>query len=135
MALELLGDWSQGWTILGDADNHTELAIAYGEDQTIADNLYWDFEPEEDESLRAEQFRTVLHALTNNSRIVETDVLTGLVIDITEEFDWTQDGRARGLYSLKSEESGAIYAANSDDTDHLVSLMENYTDASDEPAS
>ncbi len=39
-----------GFTLIGDTDNHTELYVAYGEDEIPADNLYWDFEPEEDDT-------------------------------------------------------------------------------------
>lgn len=124
-----LATWPGGFTLIGDTRNYTELYVAYGEDETPADNLYWDFEPEEDLTERREQYRDLLVILLNSSQPVDTDTLTGVVFDITDEFDWTRDGSARSLYTLKAEDNGAVYAANASDFSRLVKLMEEYTDA------
>ena len=130
MTVTLLAQWSDGfYKLFGDIDNHTELYITYGSDEIVADNLMWDFEPEEDLTERREQYRDLLVILLNSSQPVDTDTLTGVVFDITDEFDWTQDGSARGLYTLKSEDSGSAYAANASDFARLVKMMEEYTEA------
>lgn len=126
-----LANWSAGFTLIGDTDNHTELYVEYGDDATVADNLYWDFEPEADDTERRVQFRDLLSNLTSNVQVVDTDTLTGIAFDITEEFDWSEDGRARGLYRLKSEDNGETYAANASDFTRLVKLMEEYTENDD----
>lgn len=126
-----LATWPGGFTLIGDTTNHTELYVTYGEDETVADNLYWDLEPEEDDTERREQFRDLLGILLNSSHPVDTDTLTGVVFDITDEFDWSRDGAARSLYTLKSEENGTAYAANASDFSRLVKLMEEYTETDD----
>ena len=123
-----LATWPGGFTLIGDTDNHTELYVEYGDDTTVADNLYWDFEPEADDTERRVQFRDLLSNLTTNAQVVDTDTLTGIAFDITEEFDWSEDGRARGLYRLKSEDNGETYAANASDFTRLVKLMTEYTE-------
>lgn len=126
-----LATWPGGFTLIGDTDSHTELYVAYGEDEIPADNLYWDFEPEEDGTERREQFRDLLNILLNSSQPVDTDTLTGVVFDITDEFDWSRDGSARSLYTLKAEDNGVAYAANASDFTRLVKLMEEYTEDDD----
>ena len=126
-----LATWPGGFTLIGDTDNHTELYVAFGEDEIPADNLYWDFEPEEDDTERREQYRDLLSILLNSSQPVDTDTLTGVVFDITDEFDWARDGSARSLYTLKSENNGTAYAANASDFARLVKLMEEYTEDGD----
>lgn len=123
-----LANWAGGYSLVGDIDNYTELYVAYGDDTTVADNLYWDFEPEADDTERRVQFRDLLSNLTSNVQVVDTDTLTGIAFDITEEFDWSEDGRARGLYRLKSEDNGETYAANASDFTRLVKLMTEYTE-------
>lgn len=123
-----LANWAGGYSLVGDIDNYTELYVAYGEDEIPADNLYWDFEPEADDTERRVQFRDLLSNLTSNVQVVDTDTLTGIAFDITEEFDWSEDGRARGLYRLKSEDNGETYAANASDFTRLVKLMTEYTE-------
>ena len=123
-----LANWAGGYSLVGDIDNYTELYVAYGDDTTVADNLYWDFEPEADDTERRVQFRDLLSNLTTNVQVVDTDTLTGIAFDITEEFDWSEDGRARGLYRLKSEDNGETYAANASDFTRLVKLMTEYTE-------
>lgn len=123
-----LATWPGGLTLIGDTDNHTEMYVAYGDDTTVADNLYWDFEPEADDTERRVQFWDLLSNLTTNVQVVDTDTLTGIAFDITEEFDWSEDGRARGLYRLKSEDNGETYAANASDFTRLVNLMTEYTE-------
>ena len=126
-----LATWPGGFTLIGDTDNHTELYVAYGDDEIPADNLYWDFEPEEDDTERREQFRDLLNILLNSSQPVDTDTLTGVVFDITDEFDWSRDGSVRSLYTLKAEDNGVAYAANASDFTRLVKLMEEYTEDDD----
>ena len=123
-----LATWPGGFTLIGDTRNYTELYVAYGEDETPADNLYWDFEPEEDLTERREQYRDLLVILLNSSVPVDTDTLTGVVFDITDEFDWSSDGSARSLYTLKAEDNGSAYAANASDFTRLVKLMKEYTE-------
>lgn len=124
-----LATWPGGFTLIGDTRNYTELYVAYGEDEVPADNLYWDFEPEEDLTERREQYRDLLVILLNSSQPVDTDTVTGVVFDITDEFDWTRDGSARSLYTLKAEDNGTAYAANASDFTRLVKMMEEYTEA------
>ena len=123
-----LATWPGGFTLIGDTRNYTELYVAYGEDEIPADNLYWDFEPEEDLTERREQYRDLLVILLNSSVPVDTDTLTGVVFDITDEFDWSSDGSARSLYTLKAEDNGSAYAANASDFARLVKLMKEYTE-------
>ena len=124
-----LATWPGGFTLIGDTRNYTELYVAYGEDETPADNLYWDFEPEEDLTERREQYRDLLVILLNSSVPVDTDTVTGVVFDVTDEFDWTSEGSARSLYTLKAEDNGTAYAANAADFARLVKMMEEYTEA------
>lgn len=126
--MSILATWPGGYTLIGDTRNYTELYVAYGEDETPADNLFWDFEPEDDLTERRQQFRDLLVIHLNSSVHVDTDTLTGVVFDITEEFDWTRDGSARSLYTLKSEDNGTAYAANASDFARLVKMMEEYTE-------
>lgn len=131
MTVTLLAQWSDGfYKLFGDIDNHTELYITYGSDEIVADNLMWDFEPEEDLTERREQYRDLLIILLNSSHPVDTDTVTGVVFDITDEFDWTRDGSARSLYTLKAEDNGSSYAANASDFARLVKMMEEYTEDS-----
>lgn len=123
-----LAVWPQGWTLLGNLDEHSELGLASGEDLLFEDNLYWDFSSEDDDVERAVAYTDLLNTLIYNSQIIETDYLVGYVVDVTEEYDWTDEGRARGVYTLKSEDSGEVYAANSSDLARLVKLMKDYTE-------
>lgn len=123
-----LAVWPQGWTLRGDLDEHSELGLASGEDLLYEANLYWDFSSEDDEVERAVAYTDLLNTLIYNSQIIETDYLIGYVVDVTEEYDWTDEGRARGVYTLKSEDSGEVYAANSSDLARLVKLMKDYTE-------
>ena len=124
-----LATWPGGFTLIGDTRNYTELYVAYGEDEIPADNLYWDFEPEEDLTERREQYRDLLVILLNSSHPVDTDTVTGVVFDVTDEFDWTSEGSARSLYTLKAEDNGTAYAANASDFTRLVKMMSEYTEA------
>lgn len=123
--MQTYASWDQGWSVVGD-DNF--IGVAYGDDQTIADNMSWDFEPIEDDTERKTEHAALLHALIYRSRIVDTEHLSGLAIDITDEFDWTGEGSARGLYTLKSEDTGDAYVSNADDIDTLVKLMNEYSE-------
>lgn len=123
--MQTYASWDQGWSVVGD-DNF--IGVAYGDDQTIADNMSWDFEPIEDDTERKNEHAKLLHALIYNSHIIETEYLSGLIIDITDEFDWTGEGAARSLYTLKSEDTGDAYAANADNIAPLVKLMDEYTE-------
>lgn len=123
--MQTYAEWDSGWSVVGD-DNF--LGVAYGPDQDIADNMSWDFETIEDDTERKTDHAALLHALVYRSQIVDTDHLSGLVVDITDEFDWLGYGAVRGLYTLKSEDTGDAYAANADDAETLVRLMQEYTD-------
>ena len=130
MAVTLLAQWSDGfYKLFGDIYNYTELYITYGSDEIVADNLMWDFEPEEDLTERREQYRDLLVILLNSSQPVDTDTVTGVVFDITDEFDWTSEGTARSLYTLKAEDNGTAYAANASDFTRLVKMMSEYTES------
>lgn len=124
-----LATWPGGFTLIGDTRNYTELYVAHGEDEIPADNLYWDFEPEEELTERREQYRDLLVILLNSSVPVDTDTVTGVVFDVTDEFDWTSEGSARSLYTLKAEDNGTAYAANASDFARLVTMMSEYTEA------
>ena len=126
--MQTYASWDQGWSVVGD-DNF--IGVAYGDDQTIADNMSWYFGPIEDDTERKNEHATLLHALIYNSHIIDTEYLSGLAIDITDEFDWTGEGSARGLYILKSEDTGDAYVSNADDIATLVKLMDEYTEDDD----
>lgn len=127
--MQVYAAWQAGWSVVGD-DNF--IGVAYGPDKTIADNMSWDFEPIEDDTERKTEHAALLHALFYRSHILDTEYLSGLVINITDEFDWTGEGAARGLYILKSEDTGEAYVANDDDVETLVQLMNEYTEEAEE---
>lgn len=126
--MQTYAQWQAGWSVVGD-DNF--IGVAYGDDHTIADNMSWDFEPIEDDTERKTEHAALLHALIYRSHIIDTEYLNGLSIDITDEFDWTGEGSARGLYTLKSEDTGDAYVSNADDIATLVKLMDEYTEDDD----
>ena len=127
--MKVYAEWPQGWSVVGDENF---LGVAYGDEQTVADNMSWDFEPIEDDTERKVEHAELLHALIYRSQIVDTDRLSGIVVDTTGEFDWSGEGVARGLYTLKSEDTGDAYAANADDASTLVKLMNEYAEESED---
>lgn len=122
--METLATWPSGWSIVGD---DTNLALAFGEDQDNAENATWDLAVYEDDTERAVEYADLLSKLLD-AKIIDTDTLSGIVVNVGQEFDFYDEGTARGLYRLKSGNTDTVYAAESDDYDRLVSLMQEYTD-------
>ena len=122
--METLCTYTGGWHVVGD---DSTLAIAFGDGRTAATNTVWDLSVIEDDTEREVEYAELLNILLN-AQLVDTEVLSGIAVDVTDEFDWYDDGRARALYTLKSEDTDNVYAANSDEFENLVSLLKEYTE-------
>ena len=124
--MQTLAQYKGGWSVIGEPD-HTFIAVAYGEDQTIAPNLAWDLSAEDDTEDRDTMFGELLDVLVNGTTVT-TDSLDGIAFAIPDQYDWTLGGRARAIYKLTSEDTGKVYYDRADDLDTLLSAMRDYTD-------
>ena len=119
--METLASWRTGWTIVADADD-TYLAIAHGEEPS--DNISWEMSDIENDTDRAAQFTDLLDRLLG-ATLVDTDHLSGIVVDITG-YDEDRIGDIRGIFTLKDEDSDTVYVENGTDLDSVLKIMREY---------
>ena len=72
--MQTLAQYKGGWSVIGEPD-HTFIAVAYGEDQTIAPNLAWDLSAEDDTEDRDTMFGELLDVLVNGTLIAQGEVV------------------------------------------------------------
>lgn len=125
--MEKLIEWpKQGWSVVGDLRGDKYLALSVN-GSTDASGHEWHLTVIEDDTERAVEFATLLTYL-REAEIVQTDHLSGIVVDVTEEFDWEGEGPVRGLYTLASDDTEDTYIAYGDTVDELRQKMLDYSE-------
>lgn len=131
MTIQTLINWpDHGWAVIGDPDGDSYLALTKNSSEFASEHA-WHLSAIEDDHEREAEFAELLGIL-QNAEIFDTEYLNAIVVNITDDFDWYDEGTSRALYTLKSEDKGTTYVAASDDHAHLVDLVKTYTDEATE---